>query len=129
VLGYHPRGEKSLTFDTDSGRGRLWWFKRSPAKRAGWATKYRGTWYAIWHDGDRDVFQAGSRQIPITGAYRCTNERVGHQHRFALRDRERDEVVFELVFAMNDTRDPKFDHLDCELENLLALAAKTYDRR
>jgi hypothetical protein len=113
ILYYWSRVWQSVALDPLSGRGHVRWLSRRPSRCAGWAFKHDGVWYALWNDGKNLIFQAGQLRVPVTGASRASNVRLGDSRKFTIENGG--QVAFELSYKARDRDwDPTFDLMDLE---------------
>lgn len=117
---------RSVDFHLETGKVRVRWLSRPPARTAGFAQRFAGTWYAVWNAGDTLMFQFNETRIPMTDAFACTNSLRGKERTFTIR-----EGASELLRLTYDDHwrewDPTFDELDLELSDFFLYVARVWN--
>ncbi len=108
----------TVSYKTETGRGRARWFGRKTQHSVGRAYRRRGRWYVRRSDPDGLFFQAGRRTWRLDDPeITCALEELGRKRRFTLT--RHGELEFELTYRKGYLSywDPTFDDLDDELED------------
>jgi hypothetical protein len=119
-----PQGRRLRPGQT--GRFRVRWFSRRPAKTGGFATKHRGIWYAVWNGGKQLVFQSAQRRLAITDALTCETSASGAVRTFIVRDDKME--LFRLTYeGPAGEQDPTFDEIDLEQSDFFVWVARLWN--
>lgn len=116
ILNFWNREWQTVSYDTDTGRGRVRWFGRKPERMNGWAHRRSGRWFVLRSEGDALFFQSGTQSWRVGDEVKCRLQEEDKVRRFALV--RHGAVEFELEYRVKvPHQDPTFDDLDDEMQD------------